>query len=374
MDKTREVYQACLKLIPHKTFTFGKIWVLAAHFEVRQHNLTAARRLLGQALGRCPKGKLFKCYIDLELQLREFDRCRTLYNKFLEFDSTNCQVGRVYPVMTALSLLSQQRQTCPCSNPPLLLQTWISLAELEAVLGETERALAVFDLAVTQPVLDMPELLWKKYIDYTIELGDIERTRDLYEQLLQRTQHPKVYIAYAEFEKDFGGEDGVEQARHVFETADKEMRKRPDKAERLFLLEAWAKFEQERGTPAELKKVQAKMPRKVKKRRELFAEDGSSEGWEEYFDYIYPDEEGSAPNLKVGMGRCHFHGEGGVGASKLTSASPPQQLLEAARKWKLKQQQKEEAAAAAAAAEPSSSVAAAAMAAEEKDAEDEDEE
>lgn len=44
----------------------------------------------GMALGICPKDKLFKGYIDLELQLREFDRCRILYEKFLEFGPENC--------------------------------------------------------------------------------------------------------------------------------------------------------------------------------------------------------------------------------------------------------------------------------------------
>lgn len=44
--RTREVYQACLKLIPHKTFTFAKIWLLAAQYEIREKNLTGARKLL----------------------------------------------------------------------------------------------------------------------------------------------------------------------------------------------------------------------------------------------------------------------------------------------------------------------------------------
>lgn len=42
------------------------------------------------ALGMCPKDKLFRGYIDLEIQLREFDRCRKLYEKFLEFGPENC--------------------------------------------------------------------------------------------------------------------------------------------------------------------------------------------------------------------------------------------------------------------------------------------
>ncbi len=48
--------------------------------------------------------------------------------------------------------------------------------------------------------------------------------------------------------------------------------------------------------------VKMKMPRKVKRRRELFADDGTSEGWEEFFDYFFPDEEAARPNLKV---RCY---------------------------------------------------------------------
>ena len=41
------------------------------------------------------------------------------------------------------------------------------------------------------------------------------------------------------------------------------------------------------------------MPRKTKKRRELFADDGTSEGWEEFIDYLFPDEDAARPNLKV---------------------------------------------------------------------------
>ena len=33
--RAREVYRACLKVIPHSEFTFAKIWILAAQLEVR---------------------------------------------------------------------------------------------------------------------------------------------------------------------------------------------------------------------------------------------------------------------------------------------------------------------------------------------------
>lgn len=44
----------------------------------------------GTAIGKCPKDKLFRGYIDLEIQLREFSRCRILYEKHLSFNAENC--------------------------------------------------------------------------------------------------------------------------------------------------------------------------------------------------------------------------------------------------------------------------------------------
>ena len=46
IDRTREIYQMCIKIIPHKKFTFAKIWILFAKFEIRQKNLVAARKIL----------------------------------------------------------------------------------------------------------------------------------------------------------------------------------------------------------------------------------------------------------------------------------------------------------------------------------------
>lgn len=73
-----------------------------AKFEIRRLDLPAARKIMGAAIGMCPKEALFKGYIDLEIevrmiygylrqdiyliscQLREFDRARTLYEKYIE--------------------------------------------------------------------------------------------------------------------------------------------------------------------------------------------------------------------------------------------------------------------------------------------------
>ncbi|WMV20641.1 hypothetical protein MTR67_014026 [Solanum verrucosum] len=70
-------------------------------FEIRQLRLNEAQLLLGEAI----------------------DRCRKLYEKYLEWSPENCYV-------------------------------WSKFAELERSLYETERARAVFELAIDQPALE----------------------------------------------------------------------------------------------------------------------------------------------------------------------------------------------------------------------------
>lgn len=78
----------------------------------------------------CLNYQIFKKYIEIELQLGNIDRCRKLYEKYLEWAPENCYA-------------------------------WSKYAELEKSLCETERARGIFELAIAQPALDMPELLWK---------------------------------------------------------------------------------------------------------------------------------------------------------------------------------------------------------------------
>ncbi|CAG2064243.1 unnamed protein product [Timema podura] len=220
------------------------------------------------ALGMCPKDKLYRGYIDLEIQLREFDRCRILYEKFLEFGPENCV-------------------------------TWMRFAELETLLGDTDRARAIYELAVNQPRLDMPELLWKAYIDFEVSLGETEKARELYERLLERTLHVKVWMSYAQFELASADESNVELARRVYERANLSLRGANEKEERVLLLEAWREFETQHGDESSLNNVIKKMPRRVKKRQRVQADDGTEEGWEEFFDYIFPEDEATKPNLKL---------------------------------------------------------------------------
>jgi crooked neck len=269
LTRTRDVYSFCLKIIPHKTFTFAKIWVAAAKFEIRCKDLPAARKLLGTAIGMCPKEKLFREYIELEIQLREFDRWRILYQKFIEFCPENCT-------------------------------TWVKFAELESILGETERAEAIYEVAISQPRLDMPEVVWKAFIEFQVENKEFEKARLLYERLLERTQHVKVWISFAKFElgADEDANNAVGAARSVFERASRVSKNWEDRESRMLLLEAWHEFEEEFGDDHSRQKVKGMMPKKVKKRRKRQTDDGSDAGWEEYYDYIFPSEGPAMPNLR----------------------------------------------------------------------------
>lgn len=163
----------------------------------------------------CPKDKLFKGYIELEIELREFDRCRKLYEKYLEYNPQNCT-------------------------------TWIKYAELEAILGDVERARAIYELGVEQLLLDMPEILWKSYIDFEIEQQEYERVRQLYERLLARTNHVKVWLSYVQFEQTNpeNGEQVAERCRGLYKRAHQELKVANGSNEaRVMILDAWKEFE-----------------------------------------------------------------------------------------------------------------------------------
>ncbi|KAI0665389.1 hypothetical protein C8Q78DRAFT_1115406, partial [Trametes maxima] len=170
-ERPRQIYETAIRVVPHKQFTFAKLWIMFARFEVRQLKLPAARKILGTAIGMCPKEALFKGYIQLEFDLREFDRVRTLYEKYIE--------------------------VCTHSSA-----AWIKYAELESQLEDYARVRAIYELGVSQTALSMPELLWKAYIDFETKEGEREKARALYERLVQTSGHVKVWISYATFEAE----------------------------------------------------------------------------------------------------------------------------------------------------------------------------
>jgi crooked neck len=267
-DRASEVLAACISVIPHKQFSFAKIWVLAAKNHIRRKDLKSARAVMGKAIGMCGKESIFTEYISFERALGEVDRCRALYSKYLETYPENCNA-------------------------------WKKYAELESSVGEVDRARALLELAVGQEELDMPEVLWKSFIDFEISQGEGANARSLYNRLLEKTGHVKVWISYAQFEASEVGE-GIDAGREIFSKAYDILKEDDLKEERVLLLDAWRALEKEKGTPEKVAEIETKMPRRIKKKRmRTDPATGAELGWEEYYDYAFPDDKKAGSNLKI---------------------------------------------------------------------------
>ncbi|CAB9511183.1 Crooked neck-like protein 1 [Seminavis robusta] len=305
-DRAAQVYQACLSMIPHDKFTFAKIWIQAAKVHVRLKQVDKARKLLGRAIGTLSKhtpqktAKIFTEYIALELALGEVDRCRSLYTQYL----------KVLPAQSS---------------------AWTDYATLEQNVGETDRCRALLELAIQQESLDMPEQVWKHYIDFEIAEQEHAKARNLYSRLLEMTGHVKVWISYAQFEantpdvlEESAADEplattGLERARAIMEKAYNQLKQEGLTEERVLLLDSWRVLEKTHGSPASVAKVEERLPRRIKRKRMRRDEQGNEEGWEEYFDYQFPDD---------------------IDADAATAKSQAR-LLEMAAQWKKKQKLEE---------------------------------
>ena len=81
-------------------------------------------------------------------------------------------------------------------------------------------------------------------------MEEYDKARELYDTLLSRTNHIKVWISLADFEMEA---DNFEKARKVYERANKAL-ENSDKEERLMLLEAWLQAEKKNGDEKEIKR------------------------------------------------------------------------------------------------------------------------
>lgn len=169
------------------------------------------------------------------------------------------------------------------------------------------------------------------YIDFEISEHEYEKTRQLYERLLDRTRHLKVWISYAKFEASAGLEDKevdgeAKSENHDASSQDQQMERvqrcrgnlskllhfsllcylkvkiqiltcflllavferafdyfrtsAPElKEERAMLLEEWLNMESSFGSLGDVSIVQKKLPRKVKRKRAITSEDDAPAGY-----------------------------------------------------------------------------------------------
>lgn len=84
-------------------------------------------------------------------------------------------------------------------------------------------------------------------------------------------------------------------ARAIYERAEQALKQGGSKEERSLLIDAWLQTEQENeGGVEQISLVEAKKPKVVKKRRL-----GDGGVWEEYYDYIFADDEGDSKGFKL---------------------------------------------------------------------------
>mmetsp|Transcript_31945 Transcript_31945/g.67984 ORF Transcript_31945/g.67984 Transcript_31945/m.67984 type:complete len:673 (-) Transcript_31945:69-2087(-) len=265
IEKARAVYDALIKVVPHKQFSFAKVWKTYAEFEVRQLSLERARKIFGRAIAECQKERIFLDYADLEMRLGNIDRCRKIYEKFLE----------VHP-----------------QNP----KAWNVYVDLEDSVGEIERARALCNLAIDQDRVDMPELVWKRYIDLEVSHDEFEHARRVWHRLLDKSSHVRVFIAYSEFEANTCS--SMPHCREALERGVRHFKAENRGDERAMLLEHWLKLEQDAGDAAATEAIEKRQPKRVKKRRAMPGEDGQ-DAYEEYMDYVFPDDKPEQQNLKI---------------------------------------------------------------------------
>ncbi|SCV00126.1 LAME_0G07668g1_1 [Lachancea meyersii CBS 8951] len=282
LGKTKDLFEKLTKeIIPNKRFTFAKVWNLYAKFELRQGHLTAARKLLGYALGTCPKNRIYKNYIELEIRLKEFDRVRKLYEQYIAYD-------------------------------PTAVETWVNYAELEENLGDDERARAIYRLAASEEVGLGHEKrieVMRKLISYETTEGEFARASSAYKDLLQLSSYDSgVWIEMALYESSIPTEEQLlmevdassasdeeegtlevtekhkQSTRQVFEQAISYYRNKSDKQGRQAVLRALSNYEEVHGTAESQRKVKERLP-VVKYKTKL---EGGIEV--EYLDLEFPDD------------------------------------------------------------------------------------
>lgn len=249
-ERASQIMELCLTLIPHTEFTFAKIWLHAAKLQIRRGDIDECRRILDRSLSTCPKRKLFKEYIELEIQLREFDNCRKLYTAFLK-------------------------------RAPDESSVWMSFAEFEGALCELVRVRMLYEAVINRPNLDAPENVWRAYIDFEIDQEEYGNVEKLYERLLNQVNHVKVWRSYAQFYEDLGD---ITKARAIFKRANDRLRCE-DPVARVALLESWQEFELRQGDRG--LDISDKLPKKIKKRKRL--EIGDEVDYIEEDEYVFPE-------------------------------------------------------------------------------------
>ncbi len=254
IERAGEIYKNVLNLIPHNIFTFGKIWILYAEYYIRNNNLDKARKIFGLNLAVCPKENVIKRYLNIEEDLGNIDRVRTIFQSYIEKKPENSKM-------------------------------WIKYAEFEKDLEEYERCESIYEAALTIN-LDYPEDVWKSYINSVYENHD--KVINLYERLLKKSKHIKVWLSYIKYELEM---EKIDKMRNLCQRAIDFFKKENLKKERKEIIEFWINCEKDDNEKEKIKKMLPSIKKITKKNEEGIIE--------EVDDLVFPDDEKENKGLKI---------------------------------------------------------------------------
>ena len=180
MDRCRSVYETAVKLLDMKKVSFSKVSKAFAEFELRQMNLPGFRSVLLHAVetSKGVKRSVARYWVEMELKLGNVSQARQVAAKIVEIN-------------------------------PCLVQSWIGFVELEKILGEPARALALCDVGwKSRESMDNISALVRKEIEIRVGMeGEEESVRKLFKRLLDVSDSGdfQVFLDFADFELNSAG-------------------------------------------------------------------------------------------------------------------------------------------------------------------------
>ncbi|CAE7564918.1 CRNKL1 [Symbiodinium microadriaticum] len=166
-------------------------------------------------------------------------------------------------------------------------RTFAACTSTRRLPGATDTA----EMRATDLFLDYLE-----YLDFKVSQSETDNARKVWQMLLSKSHHVRVYIAYSDFEAVTC--QSMAKAREALDAGSRHFKVESRSEERAMLLEHLLKLEKEHGDEESVQAAEKKQPQRVKKRKAIQGEDGQ-EAFEEYMDYNFPEDSSETQNLKI---------------------------------------------------------------------------
>ncbi|KAF7684129.1 Pre-mRNA-splicing factor clf1 [Astathelohania contejeani] len=177
------LYNLEIKIQKSEKFKIGLPWIEYSKFLIRRMRLKDARLNYGRSIAISPLSEIYKNYIEMEYSLKEYDRCRKIYSKYINIGSE---------------------------------ESWIEYAMFEKNLNEYERSKNVFELALLK--IENTSKLLREYIELEKEMGNIENVIALYEKFVKVDEDGWFeYIKYINEKKGDTLEEIINRCKKHFE-------------------------------------------------------------------------------------------------------------------------------------------------------------